>query len=86
MGRQATGLEPQVPEGAGGFVGLKKARVGPKLENRVPEATPAPGAQLDERETPCVAENDCGGINTQSPVSDTPLPPLLNLIDLEMSL
>ena len=72
MGRQATELEPQILE----FVGLKKARAGPKLENRIPEATPAPGAQLDDRETPCVAENDCGGINTQSPVSShTPSEP-----------
>ena len=59
------------------IMGLKKARAGPKLENRIPEGTPAPGARLDERETPCVvAKDDCGGINTQSPVSQpTPSEP-----------
>ena len=72
-----TTVEPQVTKGSIGFVGPKlKERaqegfLGPNLKPRVPLATPAPGAilKLDDRETPCIAENDCGGINTQSPVS-----------------
>lgn len=59
---------------------------GTKLKSRVPvhpgerPGEPEPGhghddtAELDDRETPCVAENDCGGVYTPAPVSFLSVP------------
>lgn len=62
-GDKATDKEPS--KGAEGFMGPKIKKL--LMAARAAEPTPAP--VLDDRETPCVAENDCGAKSSPAPVS-----------------
>ncbi|KAL8831172.1 MAG: hypothetical protein Q9191_001014 [Dirinaria sp. TL-2023a] len=68
-GDQATDNEPS--KGAVGFMGAKIKDL--RMAIRAAEPTPAP--VLDDRETPCVAENDCGAKSSPAPSSTSAPPP-----------